>query len=196
MLKPVYYPLLFSFLLSTIFFGNSAWIHSKAFLAQLLIDQAWGESLETGQTKPPWPWADFWPVARLVVKSSGNKFYVLSNASGESLAFGPGHMNGSAAPATTGTSVIAAHRDTHFKFLKYIKKGDIINVQRPDGAMFDYQVSGKKVVDTRQAKLTLDPVRSEMKLVTCYPFDAVLPGQTKRLIVELVNVGDQMPGSL
>lgn len=182
-------PLLICCLVSAAFFGNSLWIHVKAVLAQVLIERAWAESLETGQRRQPWPWADFWPVARIVVKQSGKELFVLSSASGESLAFGPGHMNGSALPATTGTSIIAAHRDTHFKFLKNTKKGDFINVQRPDGSVFSYQVSGIKVVDSRLANLIMYPERTEMKLVTCYPFDAVLPGGPKRLVVELVKVG-------
>ena len=46
-----------------------------------------------------------------------------------------------------------------------------------------------EVVGIRQSKLMIDPGRSQLKLVTCYPFDAVLPGGPKRLVVELVKVG-------
>lgn len=194
MLKPGKYPLLTSCLLTAIFFGNTAWIHVKAQLAQVLIERAWAMTLDTSNTNTPWTWADFWPVARMVDKQSGKVLYVLSSASGESLSFGPGHMNGSALPATAGTSIIAAHRDTHFKFLKNIKRGDVINIQRPDGLSSNYQVVGRKVVDIRNAKLTIEPGRAALKLVTCYPFDAVVPGGSKRLVVELLRVGDLLKG--
>ena len=193
-MKRVRYPLIISCLLSAFFISNSVWVHVKAGLAQILIERAWAESLETGQTRPPWPWADFWPVARIVVKQSGKELFVLSSASGESLAFGPGHMNGSAMPAEPGTSIIAGHRETHFYFLKKIRIGDVLNIQRVDGYSIDFKVNGMEVVDIRQTKLTIEPGKAKLKLVTCYPFDAVLPGGPKRLVVELLKAGARLQG--
>ncbi len=194
MLKAGKAPLLVCCLLSAICFGNSVWIHAKARLAQILIERAWSEVLVTGKQVLPWPWADFWPVARIVVKQSGKVLFVLSNASGESLAFGPGHVNGSVLPATEGTSIVAAHRDTHFEFLRKIKKGDVLIVQRPDGLSRSYQVADFQVVDIRYAKLNVELEQTVLKLVTCYPFDAVLPGGTKRLVVQLISVSGLLGG--
>ncbi len=194
MLKAGRYSLLLCCLLTAVFFGNTVWIVAKAQLAQVLIERAWAVTLDTGNASPPWPWADFWPVARMSVRQSGEVLYVLSSASGESLSFGPGHMHGSALPATTGTSIIAAHRDTHFKFLKDIQKGEAINIQRPDGLTSNYQVSGIEIVDIRDTSLTVVPGREELKLVTCYPFEAVLPGGPKRLVVQLLRVGGLLQG--
>ena len=194
MLKRVRNPLILSCLLSAFFISNSVWIHAKAVLAQILIEHAWAETLVTGHATPPWPWADFWPVARLIIKRTGNKLYVLSSASGESLSFGPGHMNGSAMPAESGTSIIAGHRDTHFYFLKKSRIGDVLNLQRADGYSIDFKVTGMEVVDIRQARLTIEPGKTQLKLVTCYPFDAVLPGGPKRLVVELLKAGARLQG--
>ena len=180
--------------LSVICFGNTVWIHAKARFAQVLIERAWSETLLTGKQVTPWPWADFWPVARIIAKQSGKVLFVLSNASGASLAFGPGHVNGSVLPATAGTSIVAGHRDTHFEFLRNIKKGDVLYVQRPDGLSRNYQVSGIQVVDIRYAKLNVEPGQAVLKLVTCYPFDAVLPGGAKRLVVQLTSERDLLKG--
>ena len=188
MLKTGKTPLLLCGLLAAICFGNSGWIYLKAELAQVLIERAWSETLATGGPVPPWEWADFWPVARIIDKKSGKALFVISSASGQSLAFGPGHLNSSPLPATEGTSIIAGHRDTHFKFLNRIKIGDVFSVQRGDGYTVNYSVKAMQVVDSRYAKLEIETVRSGLKFITCYPFDAVLPGGPERLVVQLLAV--------
>ncbi len=167
-------------------FGNTAWIHGKAWLAQILIERAWSEVLQSGEAVRPWRWADFWPVARLEFNQTGEQLYVLSNASGAALAFGPGHINGSASPATRGTSIIAAHRDTHFNLLQHINTGEQVSVQRTDGVIRQYRVINSAVVDIRNSQLSIRPDDEMLKLVTCYPFDAIAPGGTQRLVVSLM----------
>ena len=51
--------------------AQGAWIPVKAALAQVLLDNAWRETLYSGQPLKPWPWADTWPVARLSVPAQG-----------------------------------------------------------------------------------------------------------------------------
>ena len=58
-------------------FGHGAWIQAKAWLAQVLIAQAWQRVLAGEVHAKPWPWADTWPVARLSVPSLGIERYVL-----------------------------------------------------------------------------------------------------------------------
>ena len=71
--------------------GHGAWIHAKAWLAQLLLQRAWERTLRGEAAAKPWPWADTWPVARLRVPAHGVDLIVLSGVSGRTLAFGPGH---------------------------------------------------------------------------------------------------------
>jgi hypothetical protein len=89
-------------------------IKAKAWLAPVLIERAWEESLAKSGPVPPWPWADTWPVARLQVPAAGVNLLVLAGDSGNALAFGPGHARASAQPGQSGTVVIGGHRDTHF----------------------------------------------------------------------------------
>lgn len=51
--------------------GSGAWIYVKAQLAQVLLQRAWAGTLAGQRDVKPWPWADTWPVARLVVPSLG-----------------------------------------------------------------------------------------------------------------------------
>jgi sortase A len=106
-----------------------AWIPAKAWLAQQLIERAWAEAMASGKPAPPWPWADTTPVARLVVPSLGVDEIVLEHATGRSLAFGPGHLDGSAMPGDAGLAIVSGHRDTSFRFLADLKIGADVRLQ-------------------------------------------------------------------
>ena len=154
--------------------AGAGWIHAKARLAQILLDRSWQARLagvDEGDAKP-WPWADTTPIARLQVPRLAVDQVVLAGASGRSLAFGPGHLTGTALPGERGNSVITGHRDTHFDFIGELKTGDTFRLQRPDGSWARYQVAGGEVVDARTAQLDAAPDRSAVTLVTCYPFNS------------------------
>ncbi len=160
--------------------GGAAWIHLKAHLAQYLIADAWRQTLEGHQAVKPWPWADTWPVARLEARNQ--VFYVLAGAQGHSLAFGPGHLTGTAMPGE-GVSVIGGHRDTHFRFLRHAVPGDSLQLQTRQGEQVRYRIAHIRVVDSRYEPLVLDDTQEGLLLVTCYPFDALSANGPLRLLV-------------
>ena len=163
--------------------GEGLWIPAKAWMAQRLIARAWDEAMASGRPVPPWPWADTTPVARLVVPALGVDQIVLAHATGRTLAFGPGHLDGSPAPGHAGLSVISGHRDTSFRFLAEVKAGTALRIQRTDGAWIDYVVDAVAVVDERTTRLPLiGNGAPQLVLTTCYPFDAALPGGPLRLV--------------
>ena len=161
------------------------WLPLKAALAEELLNRAWTAARAGGGAVRPWPWADTWPVARLRLppSASAKPLIVLAGASGRGLAFAPGLLDGSALPGEPGVAVIAAHRDTHFHALARLALGDRFRLERADGAMFAYVVTGIEILDTRTASLRLDALDSVVALVTCYPFDALVPGGTLRYVV-------------
>jgi len=164
------------------------YIPVKAQVAQVLFERAFAESLATGQPVKPWSWADTWPVARITVPRLGESTIVLAGGSGQALAFGPGHLTGTPLPGDPGTSVIAAHRDTHFDFLGDIEPGDEIAVERADGVTTRFLVTGSRVV--RFDAFGIDPGAGVRRLVlaTCWPLDAVTNGPL-RLVVEAELAG-------
>src|SRR5262245_861260 len=101
--------------------GRGAWIRAKPRLPSTLLPKAWARTARGEPHARPWPWADTWPVARLRVPAHGVDLIVLSGVSGRTLAFGPGHVPESAAPGTPGTAIVIGHRDTHFRFLEYVR---------------------------------------------------------------------------
>ncbi len=162
---------------------QGGWIHMKALLAQRLLRQAWEETIERRTTVKPWPWADTVPIARLIVPRLRIDEIVLAGANGRTLAFGPAYHEGSARPGMIGVSVITGHRDTHFGFLRRLEPGDRINVQTAQGALVDYRVLGSSVVDGRLPFHVSEEDGHTLLLVTCYPFDALVPGGPLRYVV-------------
>jgi sortase A len=164
-------------------FAGAAWIHAKALVAQRLIASSWEEARRTGTSTRPWPWADTRPIARLTLASRGVDLYVLDGASGRSLAFGPGHVSGTARPGSPGNSVIVAHRDTHFAFLRDVRRDDELVVEDESGRHTRYRVREAAILDKRDTRV-LDAADSpQLTLITCYPFEAVRPGTPQRYVV-------------
>jgi sortase A len=177
-------------------FGQGSYIYAKALLAQRLIADAWQETLTTLKQTKPWPWADTWPVSRLQVPELGIDLYVLAGDNGSSLAFGPGHRFGSALPGKIGTCLISGHRDTHFAFLRRLKPGAEILLQDMHGHWHHYQVNDTQVVD-QASPVWQDLQHAVLTLVTCYPFDAIVPGGPLRYVVnakKLDSINSCRPG--
>jgi sortase A len=163
--------------------GQGAYIPAKAWLAQELMQRAWTRTGRGENRVTPWPWADTWPVARLTARSGEVDLIVLAGGSGRTLAFGPGHLSASAMPGETGNAVIAGHRDTHFRFLENVQRGELIKVESNTGIQSLYKVIEIDIVDSRKGSLVLDTDSAILSLVTCYPFDARYADSPLRYIV-------------
>ena len=127
-------------------------------------------------------------VARLSIPRLSAQLYVIEGDDTAELRRGPGHLADSAPPGTRGNCVIAGHRDTHFRVLKNIRKGDDIFLDT-DRGRFRYRVAGTAIVsptDTGVLRPTSTPV---LTLVTCYPFYYV-GASPKRFIVEATLAGN------
>src|SRR4029450_7612510 len=185
---PRFVPPLLLALIGLILFGQGAYIHAKALLAQVLLEHAFEKTVATGHETKPWSWADTWPVARIEVTRLHASTIVLAGSSGQALAFGPGHVEQTPDAGERGVAVYSAHRDTHFAFLKNVVGGDEIDVTRRDGRMFRYTVDATSVV--RFDASGIDPLADGYQLVlsTCWPFDALTQGP-ERYLVHATMVG-------
>lgn len=168
--------------------GWGLWIPAKAALAQTLIAAEWHRALAAG-TPPgaPWPGADFTPLAHLAVTFGDGRraeWVVLNDAGGRALAFGPGHVAGSAPPGGPGVSVLGGHRDTHFRALAAARIGNTIAVTNADGSVTRFRVVAARVVDARTTAIDATAASGpRLMLVTCFPFDAAVPGGPLRWVV-------------
>jgi len=150
---------------------------AKAALAQLLLERAWTR-VERGEANAkPWPWADISPLAKIEVPRLGQRDLVLEGASGQAMAFGPGHMPNTSQIGARGTAIIAAHRDTQFAMLKDVRIGDLIIAETRDGNHTTFRVTSMRVVKADASGLDPadpGPTGARLALVTCYPFAGLL----------------------
>ena len=164
-------------------FGNGVYLYAKARVAQLLLARAWSRTLHGEHDVKPWSWADTWPVAKIEFPRQHSSAIVLAGASGRTMAFGPGHIDGTAMPGQRGNCAISAHRDTQFAVLRDVAAGDPIVMQTRDGRMLRYRVRHARVVDRRDTSVLASSAGATLTLITCYPFDAVVPGGPLRYAV-------------
>jgi len=182
-----------SLMLGVYQFSGGFYIFAKAELAQYLIADAWHKSLQSDEQYKPWPWADTHPVAELIIKDKS--WYVLAGASGRNLAFAPTHVSSTPEPGEKGNSVIVGHRDTQFNSLKWLQKGDLIEVKTKHRRQ-QFKVTMLRIALDSQLEYvqnnigndTFDDGQSILTLVTCYPFDSMLPNPTHRYVVRAIVI--------
>jgi len=173
------------FVLGSWLIGQGLWIHIKAVAAQWLLQNAWHETLNTQEPIKPWSWADTWPVGRLIVPRLGINQIILADASGRSLAFGPGKVGkGKFSDAKNESLILSGHRDTHFSFLRDVQHGDAMTLQTVQGDWLKYVVEETAVLDSQIDQLFRYPEEASLLLITCYPFEALLPGGPLRYVVK------------
>jgi len=176
--------------------GHGVYLGAKAQLAQALLQKAWTQTVKTGTPHKPWSWLDAYPIAKLTMPRHNQSAIVLNTDSGQALAFGPALISGTARPDQAGLIAIAAHKNTHFKTLQYLRPGDKLVLQTQSGHTKYFIVSHSDIIDTRRAGLPLPPTensldftaRQTLVLVTCYPFDSISFNGPLRYIIYAKSV--------
>jgi len=147
-------------------------------------------------TRPPGE-ANAAPVARRVlgrleIPTLGVSTIVREGEDARTLQLAIGHIAGTALPGTAGNMGLAAHRDTFFRRLREIDRGDVIRLVAVEGT-FTYVVESTQIVDPDDLWV-LDPTpEPALTLVTCYPFTYI--GEApERFIVRARLVPSQVRG--
>ena len=128
-------------------------------------------------------------LIRLVIPKIELTSFVVEGTNHHSLLLGPGHMTQTAEPGQLGNAVITGHRDTFFRHIHELERGDQIYVER-GGRRLVYEVIGKKIVDPDDISVTRQTSDSELTLITCYPTYFIGPAP-KRLVVFTKLSGEQ-----
>jgi sortase A len=176
--------------------GEGSWVYAKARLAQYLLQRAWSRTVAGERAAKPWPWADTYPVTKLTVPSLRIELIVLNGAYGRTMAFGPGYAESSAFPGSPGTTILIGHRDTHFYFLRRLRRQDEIVIETVQRTSERYVVQGSQIVDARRARIDVAPGKDRLVLVTCYPFDSLMTGGPLRYVVTAIRVPSALPRSI
>jgi sortase A len=82
---------------------------------------------------------------------------------------GLGRIGGTATIGEPGNIGIAGHRDGFFRVLKDVARGELIELNTPDGRQ-DYVVDRIAVVDPMDVEVLRPRSSRQLTLITCYPF--------------------------
>lgn len=168
--------------------GKGFYIKAKSELSQVLLKRSFEAQLHGETDVKPWPWADFSTEAEITAPRIGQTAIVLSGASGEALAFGPARLANTPAPGEPGTSVIAAHRDTHFRWLKDVKPGDLLVITRQDGKNLTFRAGTSRIARWDKSGINANAPGRNLVLATCWPFEATTQGPLRYIVnAELID---------
>jgi len=130
-------------------------------------------------------------LTRVVIPKINLDSIVVEGVSHRQLSIGPGHLKDTATPGEPGNSVISGHRDTFFRHIYELQKGDDIMIRR-NGQVFRYQVTGKRIVPPDDVSVLKPTTDAQLTLITCYPTYYIGPAP-KRLVIfsKLVDSGSE-----
>ena len=107
--------------------------------------------------------------ADLIIDKVSINIPVFHGDSEEQLLKGAGHFNGSKFPGEGSNVVLAGHRNSVFKGLKNVSKGDIIVLNTTYGK-YVYKISEIKIVKGTDNSIVQPLDTEKLTLYTCYPF--------------------------
>jgi sortase A len=111
-------------------------------------------------------------VGRIEVSRLNLSVFAREGVDTRTLRRSAGHVPGSALPGEPGNAAFAAHRDTFFRPLQGVRKGDEIAVTTAGGE-FRYVVSATRIVDPSDVSVLRASTHATLTLVTCYPFEYI-----------------------
>ncbi|WP_262366005.1 class D sortase [Bacillus sp. E214] len=97
---------------------------------------------------------------------------IIEGTDEDELEKGVGHYADSVLPGMKDNSVLSGHRDTVFRKLGQVGKGDELIVQTTAGT-FTYKVFGVRIVDADDRTVIVPKSRPVLTVTTCYPFDYI-----------------------
>lgn len=117
----------------------------------------------------PAPLVDGAAIGEVRVDRIGMKALVSQGESDAVLRIGAGHLADTPWPGQPGNVVIAGHRDTIFRPLRQIQKGDVIDLET-DTRVAHYTVVSTSVVSPTDLSVLQPTDGNTLTLITCYPF--------------------------
>ncbi len=121
------------------------------------------------------------PIGEMEIPRLGLKAIFVQGDSPKILRHAVGHVSETAMPGDPGNVVLTGHRDTFFRPLRNVQKGDAITLRTPDGD-FQYQVESTAVVPPSDVQV-LEPSSGRMlTLISCYPFYYVGPAPNRFIV--------------
>ena len=106
---------------------------------------------------------------------------VLEGTDGPTLHRGVGRIAGTSFPGEEGNIGIAGHRDSFFRRLEDLSKGDFIELVTLQGTSV-YEVDQIRVTTPADLSPLQPRVKRSLTLVTCYPFQFIGPAPSRYIV--------------
>jgi sortase A len=120
-------------------------------------------------------------LGQIEISSIGLTAMIEEGDDGRTLRRAVGHISGTALPGQQGNVVLAGHRDTFFRPLRNIHKGDEIILKTLNGS-YRYRVDFTEVVGPHVTEVLDESADPVLTLVTCYPFYFVGPAPERFIV--------------
>ncbi len=111
-------------------------------------------------------------IGELIIPKLDATLPIIHGTDEEELEKGVGHFAQSVLPGMNDNSVLSGHRDTVFRRLGEVGKGDLLIVETVAGK-FTYKVRQVRIVDEDDRTVIVPKPRATLTVSTCYPFDFV-----------------------
>ncbi|MBM7553927.1 class D sortase [Thalassobacillus pellis] len=129
-------------------------------------------------------------VGKLEIPRIGNQYDIYWGTGADTLKKGVGMYDSkwTVKPDIPGHVVLSGHRETVFRQLNEVKKGDHLYVSY-EGKTYDYQIRKTWITDAEDRSVIVDKNKPTLTLTTCYPFDFVGSAPERYIVqAELVSV--------
>jgi sortase A len=153
--------------------------YGHMFAEQHRLAREWEQQNQRGQEAALQPIDD--ALTKLEIPKIHLEAMVVEGSTQQQLLLGPGHIETTPPPGAPGNSVITAHRDTFFRHIYELNKGDVVEVRR-SGKLYTYRVTGKKIVSPEDVSVLRQTNDKRLTLITCYPTYYIGPAPD-RLVV-------------
>lgn len=120
-------------------------------------------------------------IGRLEIPRIGLSAIVAEGVDAGTLRHAVGHVEASALPGEAGNVVLAGHRDSFFRRLEGVRKGDRVKVTTPGGT-FAYEIDSTDIVAPERVDLLEPTAAPTLTLITCYPFNYVGPAPDRFVV--------------
>ncbi|PAE25775.1 class D sortase [Bacillus sp. 7894-2] len=121
-------------------------------------------------------------IGELYIPKIKSVLPIIHGTDEDELEKGVGHYAGSVMPGEKDNSVLSGHRDTVFRKLGEVGKGDILEVTTKAGT-FVYRVNKVRIVDADDRTVIVPKPRAMLTVTTCYPFDFIGDAPQRYILV-------------
>ena len=111
-------------------------------------------------------------VGTLIIPSLKQTLPIIEGTRASDLKKGVGHFAKSVMPGKPDNCVLSGHRDTVFRKLGELKKGDHLVVETAEGK-FTYEVARTRIVDKDDRTVIVPTETAVLTVTTCYPFEYI-----------------------